>query len=204
MLTTGDLTNAADQNIIRSDLQRQCAGGRLQIGTLAGFRSEQVADFVLECMADIVGTRSYSQARPHEMAARHEQIGERAGDEQAVRVLVEPAVADLGEAEDALDDEERVLDLGPDLRFGPVLRPLFLVDDAVMPVNRLAIFPCRITLSLNPGPPPFPLVRYQRLPYPPRHPPPPRMRRMINNNISAPTVALMIASIMPEPRWMPS
>ena len=60
------------------------------------------------------------------------------------------------EAEDALDDEERVLNLGPDLRFGPVLRPLFLVDDAVMPVNRLAIFPRRITLSLNPGPPPFP------------------------------------------------
>jgi hypothetical protein len=54
------LTNAADQNIIRSDLQRQCAGGQLQIGTLAGFRSEQVADFVLECVADIVGTRTPS------------------------------------------------------------------------------------------------------------------------------------------------
>ena len=53
------------------------------------------------------------QARLQQMAARHEQIGERAGDEQAVRVLVEPAVAGLGEAEDALDDEERVLNLGP-------------------------------------------------------------------------------------------
>ena len=51
------LTNAADQNIIHSDLQRQGAGGRLQIGTLAGFRSEQVAAFELDCMADIVGTR---------------------------------------------------------------------------------------------------------------------------------------------------
>lgn len=52
------LTNAADQNIIHSDLQRQGAGGRLQIGTLAGFRSEQVAAFELDCMADIVGTRT--------------------------------------------------------------------------------------------------------------------------------------------------
>jgi hypothetical protein len=95
------------------------------------------------------------QARLQQMAARHEQIGERAGDEQAPRVLVEPAVADLGEAEHALDDEERVLNLGPDSRFGPVLRPLFLAGDAVMPANRLAIFPRRITLSLNPGPAPL-------------------------------------------------
>jgi hypothetical protein len=45
---------------------------------------------------------------------------------------------------------------------------------------------------------------YQRLLQLPRHPPPPRTSLMISNSISAPTVALMIAAIMPEPRWMPS
>ena len=45
---------------------------------------------------------------------------------------------------------------------------------------------------------------YQRLPHLPRHPPPPRTSLMISNSISAPMVALMIAAIMPEPRWMPS
>src|ERR1700730_18446866 len=47
-------------------------------------------------------------------------------------------------------------------------------------------------------------VGYQRLLHPPRHPPPPRTSLMISNNISAPMVALIIAAIMPEPRWMPS
>jgi hypothetical protein len=47
-------------------------------------------------------------------------------------------------------------------------------------------------------------VGYQRLLQPPRHPPPPRTSLMISNIISAPMVALMIAAIMPEPRWMPS
>ena len=45
---------------------------------------------------------------------------------------------------------------------------------------------------------------YQRLLQLPRHPPPPRTSLMISNNISAPMVALIIAAIMPEPRWMPS
>jgi hypothetical protein len=52
------LTDAIDQNIIQSDLRKQDASGRHQIGTLAGFRLEQLAGFRLECMADIVGTRS--------------------------------------------------------------------------------------------------------------------------------------------------
>jgi len=39
-------------------LRKQGAGGRHQIGTVAGFRLEQGAGFVLECMADIVGTRT--------------------------------------------------------------------------------------------------------------------------------------------------
>ncbi len=37
------LTNPDNPNIINFDLWKQAAGGRHQIGTLAGFRSEQVA-----------------------------------------------------------------------------------------------------------------------------------------------------------------
>ena len=58
------LTDAIDQNIIQSDLRKQDAGGRHQIGTLAGFRLEQVAGFRLECMADIVGTRNLMVLSP--------------------------------------------------------------------------------------------------------------------------------------------
>jgi hypothetical protein len=36
--------------------------------------------------------------------------------------------------EDPLDDEERVLDFGSNLRLGPILRPLRLIDDALVPV----------------------------------------------------------------------
>lgn len=51
------LTNQKRRNIINPDLRRQTASGRLQIGTLAGFRSEQVAGFLLESMAGFVGIR---------------------------------------------------------------------------------------------------------------------------------------------------
>ena len=52
------MTNPDNPNIINFDLWKQAAGGRHQIGTLAGFRSEQVAGFLLECMAGFVGIRS--------------------------------------------------------------------------------------------------------------------------------------------------
>jgi len=51
------LTNPDNTNIINFDLWKQAAGGRHQIGTLAGFKSEQVAGFLLECMAGFVGIR---------------------------------------------------------------------------------------------------------------------------------------------------
>ena len=41
-----------------SDPQKQTPGGRHQIGTPAGFKSESVADFRLECVAGFVGIRS--------------------------------------------------------------------------------------------------------------------------------------------------
>src|SRR5664279_4007112 len=77
---------------------------------------------------------SLRRARPQQLAASHEQIGERARDEQAMRVLVQSPVADLGEAEHPLDNEKRVLDFCSDLRLGPVLRPLGLINHAAMPV----------------------------------------------------------------------
>ena len=52
------MTNPDNPNIINFDLWKQAAGGRHQIGTLAGFKSEQVAGFLLECMAGFVGIRS--------------------------------------------------------------------------------------------------------------------------------------------------
>jgi len=39
----------------RLDPRTHALGGRLQIGTPAGFRSEKVAGFILECMAGFVG-----------------------------------------------------------------------------------------------------------------------------------------------------
>ena len=40
------------------DPRRQTPGGRLQIGTPAGFKSESVAGFLLECVAGFVGIRN--------------------------------------------------------------------------------------------------------------------------------------------------
>jgi len=54
------LTNPDNPNIINFDLWKQAAGGRHQIGTMAGFRSEQVAGFLLEYMAGFVGIRNYT------------------------------------------------------------------------------------------------------------------------------------------------
>src|SRR5262249_39191281 len=75
------------------------------------------------------------------MPARDKQIGERAGHEPAMSVLFEPAIAHLGEAEDPLDDPDRMLDFGPHLRFGPVCRALDLVHDAAMAVAAIGEVP---------------------------------------------------------------
>jgi hypothetical protein len=60
-LTTSDI-----RNIINLDLRKQTAGGRHQIGMLAGFRSEWVAGFVLECMAGFVGIRKLTAGEAKE------------------------------------------------------------------------------------------------------------------------------------------
>jgi hypothetical protein len=67
------LTNPDNLNIINFDLWKQAAGGRHQIGTLAGFKSEQVAGFLLECMAGFVGIRNLPRkAAPRAEARRAE------------------------------------------------------------------------------------------------------------------------------------
>ena len=69
-----------------------------------------------------------------QMPARHEQIGQCAGHDQTMSVLLEPAVAHLGEAEHPLDDSDRMFDPGPHFGLGTIFRPLDLVDDAAVPV----------------------------------------------------------------------
>ena len=69
-----------------------------------------------------------------EMAAHHKQIGQRAGHEQAMSVLFEPAIAHLGKAEDPLDDPDRVFDAGPHFGLGAIFRPLDLIDNTAVAV----------------------------------------------------------------------
>ena len=57
--------------------------------------------------------RSAGTLRPvaaQQMTTCHEQIGQRTGYEQAVSVLLEPAITHLGEAEHPLDDPDRMFD----------------------------------------------------------------------------------------------
>jgi len=71
------------------------------------------------------------------MAARHKQIGECAGHDQAMGVLFEPAIAHLDETEHSLDDPDRVFDFGSYLRLGAVFRPLTLVHHATLAVSAI-------------------------------------------------------------------
>src|SRR5215510_14713796 len=68
------------------------------------------------------------------MPACDKQIGERAGDDEAMSILYELAIAHLGEAEDPFDNPDRMLHFGPHFRFGAVFRPLDLVHDAAMAI----------------------------------------------------------------------
>ena len=62
-----------------------------------------------------------------QMPARHEQIGQRAGHQQAMGVLAQPAIANLGKAEHPLDDPDRVFD--PITRLIGVLGRRRRIDD---------------------------------------------------------------------------
>jgi hypothetical protein len=56
------LTQQPKENIIPATRKGAPQGGRHQIGTPAGFGSEQVAGFRLECMAGFVGIRKRSHS----------------------------------------------------------------------------------------------------------------------------------------------
>ena len=68
------------------------------------------------------------------MPAHHEQIGQRAGHEQAMGVLLQPAIAHFGKAEHPLDDPDRMFDPGPHFRLGAVFRPLDPIDNTTVAV----------------------------------------------------------------------
>src|SRR5262249_58919743 len=106
------------------------------------------------------------------MAARHEQIGQRAGDEQAMEVLVQPAIAHLGKAEHPFDDPDRMLDAGPHFRLGAVFRLLDLIDNTAVAVAAVFVKP-RPWRALPGHPPLAPRgpVTPPPPPSPPRHPP---------------------------------
>src|SRR4029453_2237418 len=53
------------------------------------------------------------------------KIGQGRGHEQAMRVLGKAAVKHFGKTEDAFDDADGMLDLGPDPRLGAILGPFF-------------------------------------------------------------------------------
>jgi len=51
------LTDRHPEQIISMTRTGDASGGRLQIGILAGFASEHLAGFPLECMAGFIGIR---------------------------------------------------------------------------------------------------------------------------------------------------
>src|ERR1035437_5639476 len=69
-------------------------------------------------------------------SSHHVQIGQRTGDEQSVGILGHVAVAHLGKAEDALDDQKRMLTFGAHFRFVSILRALGRTDSGLL---RLAL-----------------------------------------------------------------
>ena len=68
------------------------------------------------------------------MPARDEQIGQCAGHQQAMFVLVQPAIAHLGKAEHPLDNPDDMLDPGAHFGLGAVFRSLDLIHDAAVAV----------------------------------------------------------------------
>src|SRR6202030_3495060 len=75
------------------------------------------------------------------MAAHYEQIGQRTGHEEAMRVLLQPAIAHLGKAEYPLDDPDHMFNPGPHFGLGAVFRPLDLIDNTAVAVAAIGEIP---------------------------------------------------------------
>ena len=82
---------------------------------------------------------SRSQERP----SSEVKIGEAAGDEQPVGILVQPAIAHLHKSKHALDDPDAMLDLRPYLRLGPIASFLCLIDNTAMTISPVGEVLCR-------------------------------------------------------------
>ena len=63
-----------------------------------------------------------------------EQIRKAGRHPQAMGVLRQPAIADLGEAEHPLDDADTALDLGTDGGLGAILSPFHRIDNPAMAI----------------------------------------------------------------------
>ena len=78
-----------------------------------------------------------------QIPARYERIGQRAGYEQAMRDLLQPAIAHLGEAEHPFDDPERMFNsplsrgqaTGPHFGLGAIFRSLDLIHNSAVAVS---------------------------------------------------------------------
>src|SRR5204863_9343904 len=68
------------------------------------------------------------------MAAHCKQIGQRTDHEEAMRVLLQTAIAHLGKAEHPLDDPDHMFNPGPHFGLGAVFRPLDLIDNTAVAV----------------------------------------------------------------------
>src|SRR5690349_17816909 len=66
-----------------------------------------------------------------QVTSRQVQIGQRRGHEQTMCILGQATVTHFDEAEDAFDDADSVLDLGPDPRLGAILGAFFRRQVAV-------------------------------------------------------------------------
>src|ERR1700685_3673572 len=76
-------------------------------------------------------------------SAAHKQIHQRTGNEQPVRVLLQPAIAYFDESELQLHHLKHMLDPRPHLRLRPVLRPRHFIHDLTfIPTAPLGEIPC--------------------------------------------------------------
>src|SRR2546428_260324 len=107
---------------------------RARSASLSGFfaaraGSEQVLFPILDALRPL---------RSHQTVSNHVEICQRTGDEQAIRVFRNTAIAHLGEAEDALDDADRVLDSGAHARARSI-------DDALTRLEVLVAAPALLS-----------------------------------------------------------
>jgi hypothetical protein len=78
--------------------------------------SDKVGDWapslgVFDCLCSVLAQCGHSTPlAAQQITTCHEQIGQRTGYQQAMSVLLEPAITHLGEAEHPLDDPDRMFD----------------------------------------------------------------------------------------------